>query len=126
MSEQGDTVQEPQSFQLPPDTIIQDEAVFKAIKGHRTHRVFPVDHEHHRTWLMCGEIGSVTIHDAGNGYCQIVTVEPDSQEDEMAFWNRLAEMVSKKPHMVHAIEPGFITDLLVKAGLYNPDLLMNS
>ena len=53
-------------------------------------------------------------------------METDSQERELAFWNRLAEIVSGTPNTVREIEPGFIPDLIAKVGRYNPDLLMNS
>ena len=46
MNKHEDATPEPQAFQLPPDTIIQDDAIFEAIEGHRMHRVFPSGHEH--------------------------------------------------------------------------------
>ena len=114
------------NFNLPPDTIIQDEHIFLAIDGHSTHRVFPGDHEYHRTWLMCGSRGSVTIHDAGNGWSQIITVEADTTQDELAFWNRLAALISEHPNHVQDINPGLVTHLLTAAGIYDPSLLINS
>ena len=112
-------------FELPPDTISQDDAIFDAARADRTHRVFPCEHEHYRTWLMSGPHGSVTIHDAGNGWAQIVLVDMRSQGEELIFWNRLAARVSENPDEAQVAEPGFITRLLAEAGLYNPDLLLN-
>lgn len=113
-------------FELPPDTIIQDDAIFDAARADRTHRVFPCEHDQYRTWLMSGPHGSVTIHDAGNGWSQIVLVEMNSQEEEIIFWNRLAARISENPEEAQAIEPGFISRLLAEAGLYNANLLLNS
>lgn len=113
-------------LRMPPDTIIQDEAIYQAIQGQRTCRVFPSDQQHYRTWIMTGAHGSVTIHDAGNGWSQIVLVEADSQEHETEFWNTLGDIISENPDMAQEIEPGPISGLLADAGLYDPDILMNS
>lgn len=117
---------ETETFEMPPDTIISSEAVFKAAEGTRTFRVFPSDHEYYRTWLIAGAHGSVTFHDAGNHWCQIVNLDTESQEHELAFWQRLGEIISGNPNQVQEIEPGFVTDLLAKYGLYDADLMMNS
>ena len=114
------------ALSLPPDTIIQDELIFRAAGADRTHRVFPSEHEYARTWLMSGPGGSVTIHDAGNGWSQIALVEMNSQDEELAFWRRLASLVSEAPHRARTVEPDAVTRLLAEAGLLNPDLLLNS
>ena len=110
---------------LPPDTIIQDELIYRAAGADRTHRVFPPDHQYARTWLMSGPAGSVTIHDAGNGWAQIALVEMNSQDEELTFWRRLASLVSESPHRARNVEPDAVTRLLADAGLLNPDLLLN-
>lgn len=113
-------------FDPPPDTTIQDDAIFDAARADRIHRVFPCEHDHYRTWLMSGPHGSVTIHDAGNGWSQILLVEMNSQQEELAFWNRLAARISANPGEAQALEPDSITRLLADAGLYNAQLLLNS
>ena len=115
----------PETFQMTPDTIIVSEAVFKAAEGTRTYRVFPEDYAYCRNRLIAGAHGSVTINDVGNHWCQIVLVDMDSQEHELEFWQRLRTIISQDPSQSQEIIPGFVTDLLTRAGLYDGHLLMN-
>ena len=110
-------------FELPLGTIISGDAIYEAIGGQRTCRVFPSDHDLYRTWVMVGPKGSVTVHDAGNGWYQIELVETDSKEDELEFWTKLCALITDKPALSQEIIPGRITELLAQSGMLNGELL---
>ena len=108
------------------DVMFSSQLVHKAIKAEHTVRVFPVDHDHYRTWVFVGPIGSVTYHDCGNGWCQIIHVETRTQQHERDFWQKLGNLVSEDQiNGIHTIKPGFITDLLKNYGLYQQAAMLD-
>ena len=106
--------------ELLRDTEVHADLVYRAARGERTTRVFPVNHEHCRTWVITGAEGrSVTYWDTGNGWCQILHVEMDERQRE-DFWRELRRLVMARPGSAHGIDSGTITDLMREAGFYSP------
>ena len=102
------------------DAEILTELVWQAARGERNTRVFPVEHEHGRTWVISGpNAGSVTYWDTSNRWCQIIHVEMND-EQRTEFWRDLRRLVRARPRSTHRIRSQPAGSLLQESGFYSP------
>ena len=111
--------------QILADATFSSQLVHTAIKAEYTARVFP-DNVRDRTWVFVGPMGSVTYWDCGNGWCQVMHVNTNDPKDEHEFWQELGNLVGADlKNGKQSIKSDEVMNLLIDAGIYNPDAMLN-